>query len=198
MTTRRIYVDFDGVFNVNRHRKSDPWIESTGWNTHEKEILSAGGRWVIHYSPDLVEEFNKLHERGVEIVWISTWQQYTRAFDALGFKSRHQWLQISHDDNFNALDDEDTFRVNLFDDAREVRALFQKDMFWYAKGSVLFSHLRKFPVDRAVWFDDQISFNCFDYAHSEGFDKFLKIVKTNENAGISPAMLDDAVEFLFS
>lgn len=189
----RLYLDFDGVINVFRDRKSDPWVHATGWNKHEKTKLFGGReRYVIHYAPELTESIQKLAEEGVEIVWISTWQQYTDTFPRIGLPHA-PWIQFSHNEEFSGISPkQEYFRVNMYDDATKKRADFST-IFGIGKGAALFTHLEQNPTDIAVWVDDDLSIECFDYA--DNFDN-LTLFKTVSERGITKGLWGKIVETL--
>lgn len=126
----RLYLDFDGVINVFRERKSPPWKMSTGWDTHRiYRFIVEHEAYRIHYSPEVVSFLNNLATSGVDIIWCTTWQQHTRMFHQIDFDS-YRWLDIS-----SPVDD---------------------TSFAGTKERAVREHLAYDPVECAVWCDDDL------------------------------------------
>jgi hypothetical protein len=65
-----IYLDVDGV--INAVSKNSPALKITGWQKWATKKISG---WQILYSPELIDELNRLAELpSVTFKWLTTWE----------------------------------------------------------------------------------------------------------------------------
>jgi hypothetical protein len=91
MTTRRIYLDVDGVLNAVRARF--PSETESGWSEDSWRLQEING-FPIRWSTELVDELNTLVADGAEIRWLTTWCELAGEMiaPALGLKGGEDWL----------------------------------------------------------------------------------------------------------
>lgn len=81
-------LDFDGVINAVE-RKADSGPDRSVWPDWVRVGIAfadsadtTAEKWTIHYSPTVVATVADAVEAGVEVIWLSTWQQWTVNFAA--------------------------------------------------------------------------------------------------------------------
>lgn len=127
---RRIYLDIDGVLNAfGPEGLPGAWPR---YDTEEIDLSWEDGdmpmRVIVSVAPEVLESIRSWHERGVEIVHMTTWARNARLFDV------RYGLPV-----FESLDPHGN---GSFLDHEKLPAVQE--------------HLRDHPADRVVWLDDYL------------------------------------------
>lgn len=127
---RRIYLDIDGVLNAfgADHLPG-------AWPSYRREEITAEWddgdmptRVIVHVAPEVLAAVHDWHDRGVEIVHMTTWAHNARRFD-------------------------ERFGLPVFE---SLTPHGNGSFLDFEKLPAVHEHLREHPADRAVWVDDYL------------------------------------------